>query len=189
VAVSKVQRHFESVMAAHIPSAIADVIRSVWGAAGNPSTLDLSAAVGACNAIVDFLESLTKAPRPTGLPRRPDLSSIGWNALSGADQDLLMSVRRHAQQLCADARVILVGSRATGLSERDSDYDLLVVVPDDIKPDVRAHLMDAVQRTIRETGAVPDHHYVTESTWQNPGSGARILVENAKRSGIEVPRA
>jgi hypothetical protein len=188
VAVSKVQRQFESVIAAHVPSAVADFIRSVWGASGNQSDLDLRAMVSACDAVVDYLESLTKASRPAGLPPRPDLPSIGWEALSPADQDLLMSVRQHAQELCADARVILAGSRATGLSRQDSDYDLLIVVPDDIKPDVRANLMDAVHRTVKAAGAEPDHHYVTESTWQNPNSGSRILVEDAKHSGIEVPR-
>jgi hypothetical protein len=188
VAVSKVQRHFESVMAAHVPSAVADVIRSVWEASGNPSSLDLSATVSAVDAVVDYLESLTSAPRPSELPPRPDLPSIGWEALSPADQNLLLSIRQHAQELSADARVILIGSRATGRSGHDSDYDLLIVVPDHIEQYVRANLMDAVYRTVKAAGAEPDHHYITESTWQNPNSGSRILVEDAKRSGIEVPR-
>ena len=189
VAAPKVQRHFESVMAVYVPSAVADAIRSVWEAAGySHSELDLSTVVGACNAVVDYVESLARAPRPAGLPSPRDLPSIGWDGLSHSDQDMLTSVRERAQALCADVRVILVGSRATGLSRPDSDYDLLVVVPDDIQPDVRALLMDAVRRTVEATGAVPDHNYVTESTWQDPHSGARILVEDAKRSGIEVPR-
>lgn len=75
-----------------------------------------------------------------------------------------------------------------GLSRPDSDYDLLVVVPDDIRPDVRAYLMDEVHRTVKAAGTVPDHDYLTESSWQNPDSGSRILVEDAKRCGIEVPQ-
>jgi hypothetical protein len=63
-----------------------------------------------------------------------------------------------------------------------------VIVPDDIRPDnIRALVMDAIHRTVVAAGAVHDHHYVTESTWQSPNEGARILVEDAKRSGIEVP--
>lgn len=183
------QAIFDSAVAAQVPPAVADVIRSVWGASGHPdSDLDLNTVVGACNAVVDYVESLTREPRPAGLSSRRDLASIGWDALSHADQELLMSVRERAQALCADARVTLVGSRATGLSGPDSDYDLLVVVPDDIRPDVRALVMDAVHRTVKTAGAVPDHHYVTESTWQDPDSGARILVEDAKSSGVEVPR-
>jgi hypothetical protein len=188
VAAPKVQRHFDSVMAAHVPPTVADVIRSVWGAAGQYSDLDLSTVVDGCNTVLDYMESLTRAARPAGLPTPRDLPSIGWDALGHAEQDLLMSARERAQAQCADVRVILVGSRATGLSGPDSDYDLLVVVPDDIRPDVRALVMDAVHRTVTAAGAVPDHNYVTESTWQDPHAGARILVEDAKRSGIEVPQ-
>lgn len=186
VAVSKVQKPFDSVMAAHVPPPVADVIRSVWEAAGKYSDLDLNTAIDGCNTVVDYMDALARAPRPAGLPSPRDLSSIGWDALSTADQDLLMSVQEHAQALRADVRVILVGSRAKGLSGPDSDYDLLVV-PDDIQPDVRALVMGVVRNTVIAVGAVPDHNYVTESTWQDPDAGARILVEDAKRSGIEVP--
>ena len=188
VAAPKVQRHFDSVITAHIPPAVADVIRSVWEAAGQYSDLDLNTVVDGCRTVIDYMDSLTRAPRPPGLPSPRDLPSIGWDALSYAEQDLLISVRERAQTLCPDARVILVGSRARGLSEPDSDYDLIVIVPDDIQPDVRALVMDAVHHTVAAAGEVPDHHYVTESTWHSPDSGARILVEDAKRSGIEVLR-
>jgi Nucleotidyltransferase domain len=159
----------------------------VWEAAGQYSDLDLSAVIDGCNTVIDYMDALTRAPRPPGLPSPRDLPSIGWDALSHAEQDLLWSVRERAQALCADVRVILVGSRATGLSGPDSDYDLLVIVPDNIQPDVRALVMAAVHRTITAAGAVPDHRYITQGTWRSPDSGARILVEDAKRSGIEVP--
>jgi predicted nucleotidyltransferase len=187
VAAPKVQRHFDSVIAAHVPSAVADVIRSVWEAAGQYSDLDLNIIVDGCSTVIDYMEALARAPRPAGLPSPRDLPSIGWGGLSRAEQDLLISVLERTQALCADVRVILVGSRATGLCRPDSDYDLLVIVPDDIRPDIRALVMDAVHRTVVAAGAVPDHHYVTESTWRNPDEGARILVEDSKRSGIEVP--
>lgn len=160
----------------------------MWESAGRShSDLDLSTAIGACDAVVDHMEALAKAPRPQGWSPPEVPPSIGWEALSHADQKLLTSVRQRAQALCSDARVVLFGSRATGLADQNSDYDLLVVVPDDIAPDTRAHIMDAVQRTVRVAGAVPDHQYVTESSWQDPEPGSRILVEHAKRSGIEVP--
>ncbi|HWN59220.1 MAG TPA: nucleotidyltransferase domain-containing protein [Streptosporangiaceae bacterium] len=79
------------------------------------------------------------------------------------------------------------GSRATGLARPDSDYDLLVILPDDIDPYVRALIMSNVRDMVRETGAAVDHEYVTVNTWQNPPPGARILVERAKSQGIEVP--
>ena len=96
-------------------------------------------------------------------------------------------VRQSARALCAEARVVLFGSRAKGLGGPDSDYDLLLVLPDDIDPYVRALIMSNVHNAVREAGATADHEYVTLSTWQNPESGARILVGEAKNYGIEVP--
>ena len=81
------------------------------------------------------------------------------------------------------ATVILFGSRATGLARPESDYDLLVILPDDIDPYVRALIMSNVRNMVRETGAAVDHEYVTVNTWQNPPPGARILVEQAKSQG------
>src|SRR5262249_45448410 len=160
--------HFDSVIAGHVPPTVADVIRLVWQAAGQYSELDLDIVVGGCRTAIDYMESLTRAPRPEGLPSLRDLPSIGWDGLSAAEQDLLLSVRERAQELSTDVRVTLVGSRAKGLSRPDSDYDLLVVVPDDIRPDVRALVMAAVHQTVAAAGVTPDHHYVTESTWENP---------------------
>jgi tRNA nucleotidyltransferase (CCA-adding enzyme) len=99
----------------------------------------------------------------------------------------LTRVRQSARALCAEARVVLFGSRAKGLGGPDSDYDLLLVLPDDIDPYVRALIMSNVHNAVREAGATADHEYVTLSTWQNPESGARILVGEAKNYGIEVP--
>ncbi len=96
-------------------------------------------------------------------------------------------MRQGAQALCPGATVILFGSRATGLARPESDYDLLLILPDDIDPYVRALIMSNVRDMVRETGAAVDHEYVTVNTWQNPPPGARILVEQAKSQGIEVP--
>ena len=92
VAAPKVQKHFGSVIAAHVPAAIADIIRGVWEAAGQYSDLDLSAVIDGCNAVIDYMDALTRAPRPPGLPSARDLPSIGWDGLSHAEQDLLWSV-------------------------------------------------------------------------------------------------
>jgi predicted nucleotidyltransferase len=58
----------------------------------------------------------------------------------------------------------LFGSRATGLARPDSDYDLLVILPDDIDPYVRALIMSHLRDMVRETGAAVDHEFVTVST-------------------------
>jgi predicted nucleotidyltransferase len=148
----------------------------------------LSTIIGICAAVVDRLEALAGSPPPAGWSPPPVPASIGWAALSGADQQLLTSVRQGAQALCPGATVILFGSRATGLARPDSDYDLLVILPEDIDPYVRALIMSNVRDMVRETGAAVDHEYVTVNTWQNPPPGARILVEQREEPGNRSAR-
>ena len=67
---------------------------------------------------------------PRSGPERP---SSGWAGLENDDdQQLLTRVRECAQEQCPQARVVLFGSRAKGIGGPDSDYDLLVILPDDI---------------------------------------------------------
>jgi preprotein translocase subunit Sec61beta len=188
VAPPKVQRYFDGFMAPHLHPAVAGFIRSVWeNEESSYPDLDPRTVITACTAIADQLEVLAGSPPPDGWSPPPVPSSIGWAGLSLADQQLLARVRQSAQALCAEARVFLFGSRATGLARPGGDYDLLVIVPDHIAPDIRALIMGNVRKVVVEAGAVPDHHYVTLSTWQNPGPGSRTLVEQVKDYGIEVP--
>ena len=107
-------------MTAHLQPADAEVIRAVWNDAGRShADLDLSTIIDVCAAVVDRLEALAGSPPPAGWSPPPVPASIGWAALSGADQQLLTRVRQGAQALCPEATVILFGSRATGLARPD----------------------------------------------------------------------
>lgn len=70
-----------------------------------------------------------------------------------ADQNLAEAVRR----LCdayAPERIYLFGSRARGDDGPDSDYDLLVVVPDGVAPEARASRIG--YQALRGTGIAAD---------------------------------
>lgn len=54
-----------------------------------------------------------------------------------ADEQLLGEVVRRLVEAYRPDRVYLFGSRARGDSGPDSDYDVLVVVPDDAPPELR----------------------------------------------------
>jgi predicted nucleotidyltransferase len=70
-----------------------------------------------------------------------------------ADQNLAEAVRR----LCdayAPERIYLFGSRARGDDGPDSDYDLLVVVPDGVAPEARTSRIG--YQALRGTGIAAD---------------------------------
>jgi Nucleotidyltransferase domain len=189
VSAEKVQRYFAAGLAPYLHPDVAVFIQSVWENEDNSYPVsDPKPHIAACTGIADQLEALAGAPSPAGWSSpRQDQSSIGWAGLSLADQQLLTRVRQSVQAICREARVLLFGSRATGLASPKGDYDVLVIGPDDTTQETRALIMGDVHRVVMEAGGVPDQHFVTLSIWQDPGPGSRTLVEQAKNYGIEVP--
>ena len=188
VKVPKVQGYFDSGMAAHLEATDADFIKAVWADEGTSHPdLDLSGFVTACTAVVDRLEALADSAPPSDWSPPPVLPSIGWSGLSNDDQQLLIRVRECAQEQCPQARIVLFGSRAKGTGRPDSDYDLLVILPDDIDQRVRSATMGCLYSLAKQLRKEFDREHVSLSTWQNPGSADRDFVEQAKNYGIEIP--
>lgn len=188
VSAQKVQRYFAADLAPYLHPDVAVFIQSVWENEDNSYPVpDPRPHIAACTDIADQLEALAGAPPPAGWSSpRQDQSSIRWAGLSLADQQLLTRVRQGVQAICGEARVLLFGSRATGLAGPEGDYDVLVIGPDDTTQETRALIMGDVRRVVMEAGGVPDQHFVTLSIWQDPGPGSWTPV-TAKKYGIEVP--
>jgi predicted nucleotidyltransferase len=188
VKVTKVQQHFEPVLAAYLEPHDADLIRAVWAAEGKPQP-DLYAddVVAACTAAVTRLEALAGSPPPSGWAPPPVPPSIGWAGLSGEEQQVLTRVRQCALSICPQARVVLFGSRANGTGSPGSDYDLLVILPDDVEQSVRFMVMGDLYSLARQLGTEFDREHISLSTWHNPDAASRVLVDQAKICGIEVP--
>ena len=70
-----------------------------------------------------------------------------------ADHSLAEAVRR-LRAAYAPERIYLFGSRARGDDGPDSDYDLLVVVPDSVAPEARASRIR--YQALRGTGIAAD---------------------------------
>jgi uncharacterized protein len=70
-----------------------------------------------------------------------------------SDQRLAEAVRR-LRDAYAPERIYLFGSKARGDDGPDSDYDLLVVVPDSVAPEARASKIG--YRALRGTGIAAD---------------------------------
>jgi uncharacterized protein len=139
--------------------------------------------------VVDCIEALAGSAAPNGWSPPAVPPSIGWAGLSKDDQQLLTRVRQCAQSLCPQARIVLFGSRASGTEGRDSDYDLLVILPNDIEQSVRSAIKGDLYSLAQRLGAEFDREHVPMSEWQNPVPAARVLVQQVKKYGIEVPDA
>ena len=88
-----------------------------------------------------------------------------------AAHNLQRAIARVVQDLRPEA-IYLFGSRARGDSDADSDYDLLVIVPDDTPPASRS--LEATTRVARDPGVpldiVPCRRSVFERKRQHIGT-------------------
>jgi len=71
-----------------------------------------------------------------------------------ADDPLLTDVVRRLVDVYHPQRIYLFGSTARGDAGADSDYDLMVILPDEASPDLRRE--DPGYRALRGTGVAAD---------------------------------
>jgi predicted nucleotidyltransferase len=188
VKITKVQQRFVPVLAAYLEPQDASLIAAVWAAEGQPEPgLYPDGVVAACAAAVNRLEALAGSPPPSGWAPPPVPPSIGWAGLSREEQQVLGRARQVAVSACPRAMVVLFGSRANGTGTPDSDYDLLVILPDDTDPNVRSRIMGDLYSLAKQLGTEFDREHITLSTWHNPDDASRVLVTQAKTYGIEIP--
>jgi predicted nucleotidyltransferase len=70
--------------------------------------------------------------------------------------------RKCTHALCPQARIILFGSRANGTGEPDSDYGLLVILPDDVGQSTRSAIMSDVHIMAQQLGTEFDREHVSD---------------------------
>ena len=66
-----------------------------------------------------------------------DPAKTGSQLVAPVDDPILAEITRRLVETYQPARIYLFGSRARGTAGAGSDYDLLVVVPDDAPPALR----------------------------------------------------
>jgi len=95
---------------------------------------------------------------------------------------ILAEVVRRLVEAYLPERIYLFGSVARGDAGRDSDYDLLVIVPDDASPErLRSRL---AYRALRGTGTAVDVVVWPKSSFERRARVAASLPATVSREGI-----
>jgi predicted nucleotidyltransferase len=98
-----------------------------------------------------------------------------------ADDPVLAEVLRRLVQAYQPERIYLFGSVARGDAGPDSDYDLLVVVPDDAAPERRRSRL--AYQALRGTGTAADVLVCTRSYFEDRRSLKASLPGTVLREG------
>jgi hypothetical protein len=186
-AAPKVHRPFLDRVAPLIDEQHVALVSMVWAHEGDDAPVeDVGALFARCWRTIDYFAGLAATDPPSGWQRPPFPTSVGWAGLSDAEQDILRQASTTVQAALPGTRVVLFGSRATGLAEPDSDYDLLLIFPDDATEDERGRAFADLFMLGRNRELTFDRQPAFASEWDNPGE-ACTLIMLAKACGIETP--
>ena len=99
-------------------------------------------------------------------------------------KEILLKIKNAVMELDPDARIILFGSRARGDSEKESDWDLLILtsIPasEENKRNIRNHLLEVELETEQAISTLIHHN----DHWKN--YSITPLYEVIEKEGIEV---
>jgi predicted nucleotidyltransferase len=106
----------------------------------------------------------------------------GDEDMSAAGDPVLTDVVRRLVEAYRPERIYLFGSVARGEAGPDSDYDIMVIVPDDAPPErLRSRL---AYRALRGTGTAPDVVVWPRSGFERRARVAASLPAAVSREGM-----
>jgi predicted nucleotidyltransferase len=141
--------------------------------------------VDVVGGLVGRLEAISANPPPLDLPPAP--AGLGWNGLSDRDRDILGRAAARVKTIVPKARVLLYGSRATGTSREDSDYDLLIVVPSGTAEAAKPIIMGELYNLGNSVGVRFDREAIDPVTWNAPPPEQRLHLDEVRRVAVEAP--
>ena len=147
---------------------------------------ELMTAERAAIAVGAVLELRHVDPPSTWSP--PISTRVSWYGLTQIERVVLQEALWAATAAVDGVELWLFGSRATGTATEDSDYDLVVVVPDDVPPPLHGRAMGDIWLAMdRGRGVRSDRNLVLASSFKDPVDKDRVLVLEVRAYGFRVP--
>jgi predicted nucleotidyltransferase len=100
------------------------------------------------------------------------------------DLNLLRRCKEAVAHVASDSEVVLYGSRARGEADKDSDYDILVIVDGPVDMALKKEILSNVYPLELETGAVLTLIVYSKQKWNSPLYRAMPFRKNVEAEGV-----
>ncbi len=110
-----------------------------------------------------------------------------WAELPPEDTAFLTDAAHRAALFAPGSELWLFGSRATGEAGNASDYDVRLIVPEDIPDKARALATGELWQAARDHGVTIDHAWIPRSEFDDPTLGDVLIIYEVRSYGLPVP--
>jgi hypothetical protein len=183
----KIHGHFEERLAPFIEPSVVLFVTALWRLEGSSWSDYTDQIMAACRQIIDGFEQLAVNPPPAGWQPRPIPEPVSWDALADEERLFLQAAVGAAREACPEVRLLLFGSRAAGIAQPTSDYDLLFIFPTAFPDRDYGQSVGSVVSIAMRQGIAIDAERINESQWREPPQSRRPLVDRIKTCHVEVP--
>jgi predicted nucleotidyltransferase len=99
---------------------------------------------------------------------------------------LLRECRDAVEQLAPGAEVLLFGSQARGDAEAESDYDLLILTPEEPSPELKQRIRDRLFEVSLRHDEVISAFIYSRGAWQSAPFRAAPFHQRVEREGLLI---